>query len=236
MAPEQAMGQQVGPWTDLYSVGCMAFELFTGRVPFHDTDAPMAILMRHVNEPIPPVRAIDPSIDPEISDWIQALLAKDVAARTGSAAAAWDAYEEIADRLLPRRWHREARLTGTPEDAPRPAMPPPFTPPPADLPPEPMADDFQTYREPAPRRPAEPAPKPPAEPAVAPPAELPAAPPVEPLVAADPPAAPEPSRASPVARPPAPPEDPPTTALPAARPDGRRRWAAVISYAHCRHF
>ena len=113
------MGQQVGPWTDLYSVGCMAFELFTGRVPFHDIDAPMAILMRHVNEPIPPVRAIDPSIDEEISDWIQGLLSKDPAARMGSAAAAWDAYEEIADRLLPRRWHRVARLTGTGQPATR---------------------------------------------------------------------------------------------------------------------
>ena len=150
MAPEQAMGQQVGPWTDLYSVGCMAFELFTGRVPFHDTDAPMAILMRHVNEPIPPVRAIDPSIDEEISDWIQGLLSKDPAARMGSAAAAWDAYEEFADRLLPRRWHRVARLTGEPGEAPRAATPPPFTPPPVDLPSEPMADDFETYHEPTP--------------------------------------------------------------------------------------
>ena len=31
MAPEQAMAQEIGPWTDLYSVGCMAFELFSGR-------------------------------------------------------------------------------------------------------------------------------------------------------------------------------------------------------------
>ena len=38
MAPEQAMAQDIGPWTDLYSVGCMAFELFTGNVPFHDSD------------------------------------------------------------------------------------------------------------------------------------------------------------------------------------------------------
>jgi serine/threonine protein kinase len=60
MAPEQAMAQDIGPWTDLYSVGCMAFEMFTGRVPFHDSDAPMAILLRHVNEPIPPVKAIYP--------------------------------------------------------------------------------------------------------------------------------------------------------------------------------
>ena len=67
----------------------------------------------------------------EISDWIQGLLSKDPAARMGSAAAAWDAYEEIADRLLPRRWHRVARLTGKPGEAPRAATPPPFTPPPA---------------------------------------------------------------------------------------------------------
>ena len=174
MAPEQAMGQQVGPWTDLYSVGCMAFELFTGRVPFHDIDAPMAILMRHVNDPIPPVRAIDPSIDEEISDWIQGLLSKDPAARMGSAAAAWDAYEEIADRLLPRRWHRVARLTGKPGESPQAATPPPFTPPPADLPPEPMADDFESYQEQTP----EPPPEPPA--AVEPSDESPAAPPPAP--------------------------------------------------------
>ena len=60
MAPEQAMAQDIGPWTDLYSVGCMAFEMFTGKVPFHDSDAPMAILLRHVNEPIAPVKSIDP--------------------------------------------------------------------------------------------------------------------------------------------------------------------------------
>ena len=57
MAPEQAMAQDIGAWTDLYSVGCMAFEMFTGNVPFHDSDAPMAILLRHVNEPIAPVKS-----------------------------------------------------------------------------------------------------------------------------------------------------------------------------------
>jgi serine/threonine protein kinase len=47
MAPEQALGQNIGPWTDLYSVGCMAFELFTGERPFADVDSPVAVLMRH---------------------------------------------------------------------------------------------------------------------------------------------------------------------------------------------
>jgi serine/threonine protein kinase len=229
MAPEQAMGQQVGPWTDLYSLGCMAFELFVGRVPFHDTDAPMAILMRHINDQIPPVRAIDPSIDPEISDWIQGLLSKDPAARTGSAAAAWDAYEEIADRLLPRRWHRESRLTGKPGDAPVVAPPPPFTPPPADLPSEPMADEFETYEE----RTSGLREEFPSELAAAPPAEPPAAaapPPAPPVV--PPPPEPEPSEEAPAAPPPpppaAPPPDAPTTALPAARSGGRGRLWAVL--------
>src|SRR5829696_8887393 len=56
MAPEQAMGKgkEVGPWTDLYSVGCMAYELFTGKPPFYDADEPLAILLRHITEPLPP--------------------------------------------------------------------------------------------------------------------------------------------------------------------------------------
>src|SRR4051794_6072346 len=85
MAPEQAMAQDIGPWTDLYSVGCMAFELFTGRVPFHDSDAPMAILLRHVNEPIAPVKSIVPEVDQRISDWIEALLVKEPDKRTQNA-------------------------------------------------------------------------------------------------------------------------------------------------------
>src|SRR4051812_11266228 len=106
MAPEQAMAQAIGPWTDLYSVGCMAFELFTGRVPFHDTEAPMAILLRHVNEPIPAVKSIDSSVDQGISDWIEKLLVKDPKQRTQSAADAWDDFEEIIIALLGPRWRR----------------------------------------------------------------------------------------------------------------------------------
>ena len=37
MAPEQAVGEELGPWTDLYSAGIMAWELFVGHLPFRDT-------------------------------------------------------------------------------------------------------------------------------------------------------------------------------------------------------
>jgi len=128
MAPEQAMAQDIGPWTDLYSVGCMAFELYTGNVPFHDSDAPMAILLRHVNEQIPAVKSIDPSVDPAISDWIERLLVKDPKQRTQSALEAWDDFEEIVIAELGPRWRRSARLLGdaAPIDTPKPLTPAPF--------------------------------------------------------------------------------------------------------------
>ncbi len=65
MAPEQAMAQRIGPWTDLYSVGVMAHEQIVGKPPFIDSDAPMVILMRHVNERIPSVSELRPQVDPE---------------------------------------------------------------------------------------------------------------------------------------------------------------------------
>ena len=128
MAPEQAMGQEVGPWTDLYSVGVMAWEQVVGHTPFHDTDAPMAILMRHVNEPIPPVVDVKPDADPQMSAWIERLLVKDAEQRTRSPTAAWEELEEIVISELGPRWRREARLPSYTEvlDTPKPLTPAPF--------------------------------------------------------------------------------------------------------------
>src|SRR6478735_4749072 len=132
MAPEQAMAQDIGPPTDLYSVGCMAFEMFTGRVPFHDTEAPMAILLRHVNEQIPPVKSVRPEVDQRISDWIERLLVKEPDQRTQNAQDAWDDFEEILLSLLGPRWRREARLVeartdnGTNGSGAKPLTPAPF--------------------------------------------------------------------------------------------------------------
>jgi hypothetical protein len=122
MAPEQALGENIGPWTDLYSVGCMAFELFTGDRPFADIESPVAVLMRHATEPIPRVE----DVDPRIADWIQRLLVKDPSQRTRSAQTAWDELEEIVLELLGPRWRREARLAHEPGETP-PSVPTPTT-------------------------------------------------------------------------------------------------------------
>src|SRR5437763_3930322 len=145
MAPEQAMAQEIGPWTDLYSVGCMAFELFTGNVPFHDSDAPMAILLRHVNEPIAAVKSIVPDVDQRVSDWIEALLVKEPSQRTQNAQDAWDDFEEIVLALHGPRWRREARLVERrvdETDGAKPLTPAPLQGPPAG---EPGAEEVKAF-------------------------------------------------------------------------------------------
>jgi serine/threonine protein kinase len=129
IAPEQAMGQEVGPWTDLYSLGVMAFELFVGHVPFYDTEEPMAVLMRQVSDPIPPARSLNPEVDESISDWIERLVVKDPKKRIRAAADAWDDFEEIVLALVGPRWRRSAPLVPASQ---RPADVPagPHTPPP----------------------------------------------------------------------------------------------------------
>jgi Protein kinase domain len=110
MAPEQAIGEELGPWTDLYSAGVLAWELFVGHLPFRDTASAVGVLLRNVNEAIPSAAAVEPSVDPAISAWIDGLLVKDPRERARSAAEAWDELEEIASATLGSCWRRDARL------------------------------------------------------------------------------------------------------------------------------
>src|SRR3954452_1647595 len=121
MAPEQATGEPVTPATDLHALGVVAFQLFSGRLPFDDSEAAMALLYRKVNEPYPAL----PDADPALAALVARLLARDPADRPQSARETWDELEEIAVALLGPFWRREARL----EDA-RPLTPAPFSEPP----------------------------------------------------------------------------------------------------------
>ncbi len=85
LSPEQARGERVDARSDLYSVGCLLYELLTGRPPFMG-DSPVAIAYQHVREnPVPPTR-----VDPDLPGWADAIvlraMEKDPADRYQSAA------------------------------------------------------------------------------------------------------------------------------------------------------
>jgi len=122
IAPEQAMAHELGPWTDLYSLGLTTFELFAGRAPFADTQEPMAIVLRQLNEHVPPLRDLVPHVDPSLSEWVGWLASKSPADRPHSAAQAWDALEEILIARLGPRWRHGAQLL-EPGERPGAALP-----------------------------------------------------------------------------------------------------------------
>jgi tRNA A-37 threonylcarbamoyl transferase component Bud32 len=61
MAPEQGLEGQSDARSDIYSLGIMLYEMLTQQVPF-DADTPLAVLMKHLNDPLPLPRQIEPSI------------------------------------------------------------------------------------------------------------------------------------------------------------------------------
>ena len=75
MAPEQARGLSISPRSDVYALGVMAFELFTGRVPFRGA-TPMDVMVAHVSTPPPSPRELEPSLPEELAALVLRMLAK----------------------------------------------------------------------------------------------------------------------------------------------------------------
>jgi tetratricopeptide (TPR) repeat protein len=94
ISPEQAAGDpNIDHRSDIYSLGCMAYELLTGRAPFAGR-TPQRVLAAHLTEMPEPVAALRPEIPPALAELVTRCLAKDPAARPQSAseiAAALDA-------------------------------------------------------------------------------------------------------------------------------------------------
>lgn len=85
LSPEQARGERVDARSDIYSTGCVLYELITGRPPFQG-DSPVAIAYQHVREePIPPSQ-LDPSIPQYANAIVMKALTKDPNYRYQSAA------------------------------------------------------------------------------------------------------------------------------------------------------
>ncbi|MEV0784627.1 serine/threonine-protein kinase [Streptomyces sp. NPDC050423] len=84
MAPEQAVGKTV-PASDLYSLGCVLYELLAGKPPF--TEGGLFMLYhQHANDPVPQLDGLRHGIPPGLTQLVEALLEKEPENRPGSAA------------------------------------------------------------------------------------------------------------------------------------------------------
>ena len=85
LSPEQARGELVDARSDIYSSGCVLYELLTGVTPFNG-DSPVAIAYQHVNEPPKPPSSLDNSIPSSLDSITLGALAKSPSNRYQTAA------------------------------------------------------------------------------------------------------------------------------------------------------
>ena len=124
LSPEQAVGQAATGASDIYALGIVAYESIVGNRPFTGS-TPVDIAVAHVNEPVPPLPS---SVDPELSELVMVMLAKDPLARPHPADALARVFEEIQARLAADPWsaragasantRRARRARTTADDAP----------------------------------------------------------------------------------------------------------------------
>jgi serine/threonine protein kinase len=100
VAPEQAISSAgVVPQSDLYSIGVILYEMFTGELPF-DADEPLDVGRLHMTEPPPPPRKLRPEISPKLEVVILKTLAKEPEDRYPSGSALADALDHALQSTL----------------------------------------------------------------------------------------------------------------------------------------
>lgn len=76
MAPEQGLGEAGDERSDLYSLGVILYQLIVGELPY-DAETPLAIILKHLNSPVPSVRTANPALPEDLDRIIQKSMAKE---------------------------------------------------------------------------------------------------------------------------------------------------------------
>ncbi len=108
MSPEQAMGlEEVDARSDVYALGCVVYEMVSGRTPFEGS-TPQALLAKHAVDTVAGLRASDPAIPVYVERAVERALAKSPADRFQSASAFAEALTTgtVVARVGRRRWRR----------------------------------------------------------------------------------------------------------------------------------
>ncbi|GAA1788985.1 hypothetical protein GCM10009735_20800 [Actinomadura chokoriensis] len=128
MSPEQATGRPIDHRTDLYSLGCLAYELLTGRPPF-TADNWMGIVHQHINTAPEPPGGRGVALPRHLEELVLALLAKEPADRPADAAEVIRRLDGTAPR--PRPVPEPGRAPEPERPEPEPPGPAPLSDPPA---------------------------------------------------------------------------------------------------------
>ncbi|MBI4305037.1 MAG: serine/threonine protein kinase, partial [Chloroflexi bacterium] len=115
MQPEQAMGGEITPQADLYSLGCMLYEMVTGRPPFLGDDD-IAIIGQHINTPPVAPTWHRPDCPKPLDTLIMRLLAKDPKQRPESAGDVLRAMEAVDLKAVPSSRAGDGKGDGSNQD------------------------------------------------------------------------------------------------------------------------
>src|SRR5260221_9950069 len=117
MSPEAGRGEQVDERADIYSLGIVLYEMLTGTVPY-DADTPYAVIMKHINDPLPIPRQFNPALPEAVERLVLKALAKNKEDRFQTATEFKTALENAKQAALSHMQTHTGKAT-----APAPANP-----------------------------------------------------------------------------------------------------------------